>query len=51
MSAGRVRLARQFNEAHRHQYSVQVMCELREVAPRALSNLDEASETCSRHRA
>ncbi|MBV6423021.1 MAG: IS3 family transposase ISHar7 [Steroidobacteraceae bacterium] len=33
MSAGRVRRAYQFIEAHRHEYPVQVMCEVLEVAP------------------
>jgi putative transposase len=33
MSAGRVRRAYQFIEAHRHQYPVQVMCEVLEIAP------------------
>ena len=33
MSAGRVRRAYQFIEAHRHQYPVQVMCTVLEVAP------------------
>jgi len=33
MSAGRVRRAYKFIEAHRHQYPVQVMCEVLEVAP------------------
>lgn len=33
MSAGRVRQAYQFIEAHRHQYPVQVMCAVLEVAP------------------
>lgn len=33
MSAGRVRRAYQFIEARRHQYPVQVMCEVLGVAP------------------
>jgi len=33
MSAGRVRKAYQFIEAHRHRYPVQTMCEVLEVAP------------------
>jgi len=33
MSAGRVRRAYQFIEAHRHRYPVQVMCNVLEVAP------------------
>jgi putative transposase len=33
MSAGRVRRAYQFIEAHRHQYPVQVMCAVLDVAP------------------
>lgn len=33
MSAGRVRRAYEFIEAHRQQYPVQVMCKVLEVAP------------------
>lgn len=33
MSTGRVRLAYQFIEAHRHEHPVQMMCRLLEVAP------------------
>jgi putative transposase len=60
LSAGRVRATYEFIKAHRHQYSVEAMCRVLEVAgsgyydwlkqPRVFLDLRESGETFSKHR-